>query len=585
VRPFAEREGRRALRWGVATCLLAVACTGSFGTGPDRPGGVSQDPSLPSGAASGPAGAGPGLETGALGAGAGSASGTVLARCVTKAVGETPLQRLTHVHYDYAVRDLLGDSTQPAREFAKGTEQGLFDTMADQQVAPLLADQYLDAAVSLAEGVKDIKALLGCDPAGTNAASCVREFVKRFARRAFRRPLSTPELDALIALYDKTRAASDPATGVRAVLAAVLVSPNFLFRPEFGAQAAGFSAAKKLTPYEQSARLAALLWASLPDDTLLDAAAAGQLETRTQLEAQARRMLNDPKARAGMAEFYAQWFGLPLLDTATKDKAVYPGFDDALRAAMGEESRRFIDDVLWSGDARLATFLTAPYAFVNGALAKLYGVSAPKDPAAFVKVALDPATRSGILTQASMLSTFASSNASSPVKRGKWLRTRLLCHDLPEPPANVPPLPPPEQGVSTRERFAMHTANAACSGCHRLIDGLGFGLEAYDGVGAYRTRDLGVAVDAHGEITATLDIDGPYEGARELAERLADSEQVRACAPRQWFRYTFGRREAADDACALEALESAFAQSDGDLKQLMIALVASDAFTTYRNPN
>jgi hypothetical protein len=283
--------------------------------------------------------------------------------------------------------------------------------------------------------------------------------------------------------------------------------------------------------------------------------------------------------------FYEQWFGLGLLATTTKDTAEYPEFDDALRGAMLEETRRFVDHVLREDDAKLSTLFTAPYTFVNGPLAKLYGMPTPKNPGEFTKVTLDAAERSGILTQASVLTTFAASNESSPVKRGKWVRVRMLCQDLPHPPANVPPLPPPKQGVSTRERFAMHTASEACSTCHKLIDGLGFGLEHYDGIGAFRTMDLGVEVDATGEVTATADIDGAYEGGPELAKLLADSEQVEACAPTQWFRYSLGRRETEDDACSLAALQKSFSESAGDLNELMVALTQTDAFLNYRQPS
>ena len=588
--PFGECDARSdTTRIAVVCVFILAACTGSLDNGPNRPGdsvvggqGSSSSPSSP--AAPGAPGD-PSAPNGTAPSGPSGIASAVVARCKTPAVGSSPLRRLTHDQYNNAVRDLLGDSTRPGLDFAKGTEEGLFDTMADQHVAPLLADQYLDAAVSLAEGVKDINALVGCDPAGTTSATCVRDFVKRFGRRAFRRPLTSAELDAFVALYNNTRTASDAPTGVRGVLAAVLASPNFLFRPEFGTQASNLPQALKASPFELSARLSWLLWASLPDDVLLDAAEKGQLETREQLVAQARRMLNDTRARAGMAAFYEQWFGLSMLSTTTKDAAVYPTFNDGLRSAMAEETRRFVDYVLWEDDAKLSTLLTAPYAFVNGALAKLYGVTAPKDPATFAKVPVDPKTRGGILTQSSFLSAFAASNTSSPVKRGKWLRTRMLCHDLPEPPANIPPLPPPKEGISTRERFAMHTASPACSGCHNLIDGLGFGLEAYDGIGAYRTTDLGVAVDTRGQINSTIDIDGPYSGASELSALLADSEQVRACAPTQWFRYAFGRREGPDDVCSVEAIQTAFKGSDGNLKELMLALVQTDAFATYRNPN
>jgi len=160
----------------------------------------------------------------------------------------------------------------------------------------------------------------------------------------------------------------------------------------------------------------------------------------------------------------------------------------------------------------------------------------------------------------------------------------MLCQDLPDPPANVPPPPEPKQGVSTRERFAMHTNNPACSGCHNLIDGLGFGLEHYDGVGAFRTVDQGVAVDSSGEINTTLDIDGPYNGGPELALRLASSEQVTDCVPTQWLRYALARREEDRDACSLSSLQESFASSGGDLRELVVALTRTDAFLNYRLP-
>ncbi|HEX6241227.1 MAG TPA: DUF1592 domain-containing protein, partial [Polyangiales bacterium] len=480
---------------------------------------------------------------------------------MTRAVGSTRMRRLTHREYGHAVRDLLGDQTNPDHGFAADTQKDLFDTMANQNVATLLADQYLDAAEKLALSVADVKALAGCDPAGV--ASCARDFIKRFGRRAYRRPLSDDEVTRLSALYDKTRAASDATTGVRAMVAAVLASPNFLFRPEFGGGSSELTNTLKASPFEVSARLSFLLWASVPDDALLDAAANGQLATKQQVASQTRRMLSDPRARDGMRAFYEQWFGLALLDTTTKDAATYPGYNDGLRDAMLEETRRFLDYVLWQDDGKLATLLTAPYGFVNAALAKVYGVQAPVGGSGFAKVDFDPAQRSGMLTQASIMTAYASSNTSSPVKRGKWIRTRVLCHDLPEPPANIPPLPPPKQGISTRERFAMHTASPACSGCHTLIDGLGFGLERYDGIGALRTTDLGVAVDARGEVTQTTDIDGVYEGGPELGALLADSEQVQNCAATQWLRYSLGRRESSDDGCSLAALQDAFKAGSG----------------------
>ena len=589
----------------VMTAALLAACTGSIadpstgglsddGSSPFAgPSGSTQQPTNPDGT---PAAQTPGSPTSsssttpktpAASTGTvkdnGSSPAPTAQSCTTPSVGASPLRRLTHSEYNNSVADLLGDTTHPGSAFVADTQEGLFDNTASTQTVPvLLAEQYLNAASQLADGIKDVTKLVGCDPAGSTGATCVRSFIDRFGRRAYRRPLSTDEATRLAAVYDTARTASDAPTGVRAVVTAMLASPNFLFRPEFGSTVAGTIAnAKPLTAYELAGRLASLVWASAPDDVLLDAAAKGQLTTRAQVETQARRMLADPRARPALSNFYTQWFGMARIKTAAKDATAYPDFNDVLRDSMGEETRRFIDDVLWNGDAQLTTMLTASYSFVNKPLAALYGVAGPSDANTYTRVNLDPKQRSGVFTQASMLAGYARPDQSSPIKRGQWLRVRLLCQELPDPPANVPELPMPVAGVSNRERFAMHTNNPACSGCHNLIDGLGFGLEAYDGIGRFRTMDQGVAVDSSGNITSS-DIDGAYNGAPELAARLASSAQVRDCAPTQWLRYAIGRKAEDADGCSLLQLKQAFADSKGDLRELMVELTQTDVFWNYR---
>lgn len=525
----------------------------------------------------------PGVGTAASGGKQGAPSAGGFA-CGAPAVGPAPLRRLTHAEYDNAVADLLGDTSRPAREFAQDTEVGIFDNTAAAQTVPvLLAEQYLTAAEALARAA-DVPALLGCDAA---SATCVRSFVRSFGRRAYRRPLTAAEIERYASLHTSTAKASDAVTGVRAVLAGMLSAPNFLFKLEYGEAASKTSTikgAKHLDQFELATRLASLLWSSIPDDALLDAAEGGELATADQVSAQARRMLADPKAVPALRAFYARWLGLPLLDSVTKDPTAYPAWSEQLRAAMRAETEHFIDYVLWEDDARLSTLLTADYSVLNGSLAKLYGVTSPGSSDAYVRTPLDPRQRSGVLTQPSLMAAFGSPASSSPIKRGKLVRVRLLCQDLMDPPPNVPPPPEPKEGVSTRERFAMHTDSPACSGCHNLIDGIGFGLEHYDGIGSYRTVDHGVPVDSSGEMNATIDIDGPYYGGPELAGKLAKSVQMRDCVPTQWLRYALARRETPEDACSLEALQRAFADSDGDLQELMVALTRTDVFLNYRAP-
>jgi hypothetical protein len=226
-------------------------------------------------------------------------------------------------------------------------------------------------------------------------------------------------------------------------VAAVLSSPHFLFRPEFGAEASPIAGAKKASPFELASRLAGLLWSGIPDEPLLDAAARGELATPQQIAAQAERLLADARGRAATGAFYEQWLGAQLLTTATKDAEIYPEFDDVLRSSLREETRRFIDNLIWEGDARAQTLFTAPHSFINARLAKHYGVQGPADDATFMRVSFDPTQRAGFLTQGSILTALASPTESSPFKRGAWVRRRVLCQELPDPPDDVAPLPVP----------------------------------------------------------------------------------------------------------------------------------------------
>jgi hypothetical protein len=586
---------------GGVLALLLSACTGSISThrhgvgGPDGTGNGAAGSGSgspmgggPFGGAAGVAGASGG---GTGGAGVGGSAGNTAGMdpegnpltCVTPEVGATPMKRITHSEYNNAARDLLGVTGKPASAFPADTQIGLFDnTITAQTVSQLLGDSYLETAVSIAEDIDDVNALVGCDAASGD--TCVRPFVERFGRRAYRRPLTSAEVDALMAKNAEAREAEDAAMGVRAVVASILISPNFVFRPEAGGDASALPKAKQATAFELASRLSTLIWASVPDDALLDAAQNGELATREQVADQARRMLTDDKAKVAIVSFYEQWLGLPLLSSATKDADAFPMWSDTLRDSMREETQRFISHVLWEDDAQLSTLFTAPYSFINASLAELYGVSGgPSDDATFAKTDLDPAQRAGVLTQGAFMSSYANPQFSSPIKRGKWVRVRMLCQDLPDPPANVPAPPPPSPDVSTRERFAMHTNSPACSGCHVLIDGLGFGLENYDGIGKFRTMENGAAVDASGRVNES-DIDEEYTGGVELAALLARSGQARDCLPTQWLRYAMGREEEDSDTCSLVSVRQAFEASGGDMRELMVALTQTDAFMSYRQP-
>lgn len=501
--------------------------------------------------------------------------------------GPALIRRLTRLEYDNAVRDLLGvDLGLGMAQFPPEEESLGFDNNARAlQVSPLQAEQFMEAAeVIAAEAVVDLEAILPCAPE-PDARACAREFIVDVGRRAWRRHLTDEEIERLIALYDVGAEFGEPAfvNGVQLVIEALLQSPNFLYRLEVGQLNAERPDLLKLTADEVAARLSFLILRSIPDDALLAAADAGELDTVTGVVDQARRLVALPRARAAAWSFFEQWLHLDRLERIERDPRWYPEYSPHLRELLGEEARRFVESVVWdAGDMRM--LLSASYSFMNRELAEFYGLEGPRGEA-FEKVALDPERRSGVVTTGAVMAVTAKPNMTSPVHRGIFVREQLLCTALPPPPANVPIIPPdPDPSLTTREAFAVHSANDACAGCHVLIDGIGFGFEHYDALGRFRITENGKPIDATGDVVLTQDADGAFDGAPELARRLADSEHVQRCMTTQAFRFAYGRGENPADDCAREALFQAFVDGGYRYDALLVGLVQSDAFR-FRRPD
>ncbi len=497
--------------------------------------------------------------------------------CEEPSPGASPLRRLTAFEYDNTVADLLGDTSRPGRGFPAQGGSG-FDNNADVgSVTRIAAEKYMQAAEQLsAAAIADVPGLLGCDPS-TDETACVRGWVEDFGLRAWRRPLEASEVDDMMALYDGTRAARTVADGVEVVLQAFLESPFFLYRVEFGAAEAGPDAVR-LDDWEMATRLSYFLWGSMPDDELFAAAAAGELRTAEQVEAQAERMLDDPRTHRMALHFYEQWLGFGQLALVSKDPGAFPEWDTDIGALQQREAEAFVEHVLWEDDAKLSTLLTAPYTFVDADLAEFYGIEGPQG-SQFERATGSHIEHAGILTQGGILTVFAKANQTSPVARGLFVRQQLLCTPPPPPPDDVDIRPPEvDPNATTRERYSMHRLDPACAGCHELMDPLGFAMEHFDGVGRWRDTENDKPIDATGKLLAS-DVDGEFDGAAELAAMLAESDMVRACVTRNWFRYAYGRAESKDnDACALAQLDEAFAASEYDLEALLVALTQTDAF-------
>jgi Protein of unknown function (DUF1592)/Protein of unknown function (DUF1588)/Protein of unknown function (DUF1595)/Protein of unknown function (DUF1585)/Protein of unknown function (DUF1587) len=553
----------------VVVCLLGgLACTGHIE-------GVRS--------ASGAAGA----TTSVGGAGGSAAFASGITCNGTTDTPVVPLRRLTRQEYASSVRDLLGMTNVSTDDIPADENVGPFSSNTVTSLTDLGTQQYLDSAETLSTAAvatpAALTALVGCDrtsPTTATDATCASSFIDHFGARAFRRPLAADEKARYVSLF--TNAAGTTATfsdGIRLVVEAFLQSPNFLYHVEADQTPQPAGALVALDSYQLAARLSFFLWGSVPDDPLMAAAAAGGLGDATALRAQVTRMLADPRAHDAIATFHTQWLDLGKLPATTKDPALYPQFSPALRDAMQAETVAFVDDVIRSGDGRLETLLTAPYSILDGGLFDLYGVARPAGTTGPVRVQLDPSKRAGVLTQASFLATHAHENQTSPVARGVAILRNVMCVGLPDPPANVNNAPPdPAPGATTRQRFAAHESVASCAACHKLIDGIGLGFEAYDAVGALRTMDAGQPVDSSGNIMGAPEIDGPFVGAVQLAQKLAGAEQVQQCVARQWFRFALGRLEDGSDGCSLQGAFNAFDASKHDVRQLLAAIATSDAF-------
>jgi len=501
-------------------------------------------------------------------------------------VGDHPLRRLTRAQYDNVVRDLLGIEGNPASVFPSDEKLGAFYSNGVAPISDLLVEQYMNVAEDLSvAAVEDLEGLLPCDPSSMGEDACADEFIADFGRRALRRPLEADEQQALHALYAEGRDTSGYQDGIRLVVQSLLQSPYFLYHVEMGETAGPDDLKAPLTQYEVASRLSFFLWDTMPDDALLDAADAAQLSTPAQLRDQAERMLEDPRARDAIASFHLQWLGVDELMGVEKDAEAFPGWDDSLKQAMLDETANFSAWTVLEGDGRLETLLTSPMSVIDGPLFELYGVERPDDFVPGEPVMLDPEQRAGLFTHASVLAKNAHVDQTSPVHRGVWVRQNLLCQPLPAPPADVDDTPPdPSPDSTTRERFEEHTANPECAACHVLIDGIGFGFENYDSTGVFRTSEGGKDIDASGNIVGTADTNGPFEGAVELAGKLAVSEEVRECTSQQWFNFALGRVQGSEDACSTDLIHQAFVDSDYDVRELMLTIVTTDAFRFRKLP-
>ncbi|HWA71844.1 MAG TPA: DUF1592 domain-containing protein [Polyangiaceae bacterium] len=588
----------------LAVVVLAAACTGKIGgAGEAEPSSAGMGGSESSPGSGGKIGSmGGASSSGSPNVSGASASGgsagattttppdtTAEACAAAKGVlnaGLTKVRRLTRDQFNNTVRDLLLTSGTPADALAPDERMGPFASNAVAPITELLVQQHEEVAAKLALDAKSRMAQISpCDLAADTGTTCATKFVTEFGLRAFRRPLQAAEVTDYVALYGVGKQGGGAANGFRLVVEAMLQSPFFLYHHDVGSTGTPQTKAVAVTPYELASRLSYFLWNSMPDAALFGAAGNGTLSDPSVLSDQVERMLNDAKASTTIGLFHRQWLALEDLPNLDKDASAFPAYNAALADAMLQETSLFSDSVVRKGDGLLKTLLTSTQAFPQGGLFQIYGITQPSGFKAGTAVTLNGSERAGILTQAAFLARNAHRDQSSPVHRGLVVRENLLCQTIPSPPANVNNAPPPPSAAtSTRERFAQHSADPNCAGCHQLMDPIGVGFEHYDAVGAYRTKDGLGAVDATGAVNGvSTGLNGAFDGAVELASKLAAAPEVENCVANQWFRFSLGRIESTDDACSMQGIRTGFHASGGNIRALLTQIAVSDAFRNVRS--
>lgn len=497
------------------------------------------------------------------------------------------LRRLTTEQYLASVRTLLGvdpvgiPSTEPVSPVAGFASLGASSAV----ISALGVGKFEDASRALAAAAfanpSLRSSLTPCTPSSTADTACFQSFARTFGLRAFRRPLTTDEVDRYATLAATVAVNSNDAwAGLEATASAFLQSPNFLYLVELGEPDPADPQRSRLTSYELASRLSYFLTNDMPDATLLAAAEADQLTTDEGVRTQAERLLALPGARKAVRSYFSNLLSLDGLDTLSRSPTVFPAFTPTIGAAMKEEALLGLEDLVFTRDADYRSVFDAQDSFMNEELARFYGVSWPTGATGFQRLAQSAQPRPGILGQAGVLAVHDGVNSTSPTKRGLFVLTRLVCQNLPlSPPADLVVPNPPSGRMTARDRLKVHDENATCAGCHKSMDAVGLSLEHFDALGTWRADDRGMAIDATGLLEGKA-----YDGEPGLAALLRQHPAIGPCLMQTLYGNSVGRRATEFDRATYAALVDAFETSGGRLKPLLISIATSEGFRTLPRP-
>lgn len=573
--------GRSGLSVWAACALGIVACSGTVHTEGD-PDDAWHGASGAGAATSGSNGQAGNAGNGGSGAGNGGGSGAAGANNGPLIASESIARRMSRSELDHVLRDLLGDTANAASEVLSEDAYSPYDNdYTTQTVSTALIDSLAALADDVAARIvitPELRSrLLPCEPTGPGDAACFEQVAAQLTRRAFRRTLTAEELAPYLELLDFAtediaEVDNDFDTAVELLLRAVLMDPEFLYRIEAG-EPTDDEGVFALSGVEIATRMSFLIWGSIPDDALLEAAEAGELATAAGRRAQVERMLEDQRAKEQLHRFHAMWLGYRVIPHAAD-----------LAAAFDRETSALLDRVIFEEHASYTSLFTYAETYVDDMLADHYGLPHPDGGEGWVDYG--DSGRAGILSHGSVLSAFGKFSDTSPTQRGILIRSRLLCETIAPPPPTVMADKPPGDmdAVCKWDRYSEHRASgSSCAGCHSQMDPIGFGLENYDLAGRYREHDDGLpecAISGEGELPPY----GSFSGPAQLGALLVDSGALERCVVKQTLTFALGRALAPQEQSFVDELTQQLADHDTVFTELLHAYVASDAFVLRKEP-
>lgn len=467
----------------------------------------------------------------------------------------------------------INDKYEPDAEDPKLRDRNLYIKGAKVQgPTKLLPEHYPESHRKLVTHTPDGK---------DDIEYAARKVLQPLLNRAYRRPATLDELDRILRIFHIGQERGESyERSLQIALQGILISPQFLFRIEEQPQSALSKEIHTLGDYELASRLSYFLWSSMPDDRLLDLARQGLLSRNETLEEETRRMLDDPKSQAFVKNFVGQWLGLRKLKEMEPDEELFPEYTAELAGILPRETELLFEEILRQ-DRSVLEFLTADYTYVNEKLAQHYGIPDVKGQE-FQRVSLQEMPRRGFISHAGILTLTSYPDRTSPVKRGEWVLENVLGQAPPPAPNDVPGLEETQKtnpNLSFREQLVLHQKDPICSSCHKLMDGIGFGLQNYDAIGRWRDMEGEFSIDARGDLPGGVTFNGPIELNRILSERPEDFAR---CLTEKMMTYALGRGMEWYDRCTIDDIISAARAEDYRISRLLIGIVQSPPFRSQK---